>query len=63
MTGEGDWDITVYSCCVNADRGLYYYTTYDNRQITCVDMRRTDLDGDSASVFPLEREQNIRYQN
>lgn len=63
MTEEGSWDITVYSSCVNADKGLYYYTTYDNRQITCVDMRKVDLNGDGLRVFDLETEQSIRYQN
>ncbi len=63
LTGSGHWDITVYTSCVNADRGLYYYTTYDNRQINCVDMHRTDLDGAGISRFPLILEQGIHYQN
>ncbi len=61
-TDEGHWDITVYSACINMDRGLYYYTTYDNRRITCVDMNKTDLDGDCVSRFPLLTEQSINYQ-
>ncbi len=59
----GAWDITVYSSCVNTDRGLYYYVTYDNRQISCVDMHRTDLDGETVARFPMEKEQQVRYQN
>lgn len=59
---EGSWDITSYSACINADRGLYYYTTYENRRITCVDMHKVDPDGDGISRFPLEHEQSIRYQ-
>ncbi len=60
---SGHWDITVYSACMNADKGLYYYTTYDNRQITCVDMHRTDLEGNSVSRYPLIWQQNIHHQN
>lgn len=62
-TREGKWDITVYSACINTDKGLYYYTTYDNRQITCIDMYKTDLDGNCVSRYPLMLEQQIRYQN
>lgn len=62
-TTEGDWDITVYSACVNTDRGLYYYTTYDNRRISCVDMHRTNLDGCEISRYPLITEMQILHQN
>lgn len=62
-TDEGTWDTTVYSSCINTDRGLYYFTTYGNRRINCVDMRRTDLSGDTVSRFPLFTQQDIRYRN
>ncbi len=63
MTDEGTWDITRYSACINTDRGLYYYTTYENRRITCIDMHNTDIDGESLARFPLLTEQSIEYQN
>ncbi len=62
-TPAGHWDITVYSSCINAHRGLYYYTTYDNRQISCVDMHRTDLNGCEISRYPLNTTPEFRYQN
>ncbi len=62
-TDEGTWDITGYSACINATRGRYYYTTYGNRRITCVDMYHTDLDGSTVSRFPLVKEESIHYQN
>ncbi len=62
-TEQGKEDITVYSACVNTDRGLYYYTTYDNRQISCVDMHKTDLNGESVSRFPLQTDGRIFHQN
>ena len=62
-TDEGTLDITGYSACMNTKRGLYYYSTYDNRQITCVDMYNTDLNTDKVSRFPLALKQNILYQN
>ena len=32
------YEITIYTSCCNASRGIYYYTTYSNRQITAIDM-------------------------
>lgn len=63
ITESGHADITVYSSCMNTDRGLYYYTTYDNRQINCVDMHKTNLNCGTISRFPLITEQHINYQN
>ena len=53
----------VYSSCCNVDKGIYYYTTYDNRQITAVDMHREDLDGNVPILYPLVEEQQILWQN
>lgn len=62
-TDAGTWDITGYSACINTDRGLYYYTTYGNRRISCVDMHRTDLDSTAVHRFPLVKEEDIFCQN
>ena len=43
--GEEKYEITIYTSCCNADKGIYYYTTYDNHQISAVDMHRENLDG------------------
>ena len=61
--GEGEYEITIYTSCCNADRGIYYYTTYDNHQITAVDMHRENLDGAVLVRYPLVQGQQIRYQN
>ncbi len=60
---NGKSDITVYSSCCNQDTGVYYYTTYDNRQISAVAMHQEDLDSDKLSSYPLLRTQNIFRQN
>lgn len=54
---------TLYSSCCNTDRGIYYYCTYQNRQLTAVDMHKENLDGDSLSCFPLVTEQQIRWES
>ncbi len=63
VVAKGEYDITIYSSCINADKGIYYYTTYDNRQINAVDMKKEQLDSDSISCYPLIKEQKINRQN
>lgn len=60
--GRGQHDITVYSSCCNADKGIYYYTTYENRQITGVDMHKENLDGDILVSYPLAAKQRVFMQ-
>lgn len=55
-------EITVYSSCCNTDQGIYYYTTYENSQITAVSMRKADLDGHALTAYPLLRKQQIRTE-
>lgn len=61
--GDGQYEVTIYSCCCNADKGIYYYTTYDNSQITAVDMRKEDLESSLLISYPVLWEQNILWQN
>lgn len=63
QVGEGKYEITIYTSCCNADRGIYYYTTYENHQITAVDMHRENLDGAVLKRFPQITGEQIRYQN
>ena len=55
--------ITIYSSCCNTDRGIYYYTTYDNSGICAVDMYKENLQGNTLISYPLKKEQMIDYQN
>ena len=60
---EGEYEITVYSSCCNTDKGIYYYTTYENSQITGVDMHAEDLDGNKPVSYVLITGQKIYIQN
>ena len=42
---DGKFEITIYSSCCNADKGIYYYTTYEDRSIRACDMHASELDG------------------
>lgn len=61
--GEGKYEYTIYSCCCNADKGIYYYRAYENSQITAVNMHRENLDGNTLITYPLRRQQHILYEN
>ncbi|MEE0954392.1 MAG: choloylglycine hydrolase [Eubacterium sp.] len=61
--GGDKYEITIYSSCANQDKGIYYYTTYENSQITAVDMHKENLDGDQLAAYELVEGQQIRYQN
>lgn len=61
--GDDKYEMTIYTSCCNADKGIYYYTTYDNHQITAVNMHKEDLDGDRVIQYSLIKEAQIRMQN
>ncbi|MCM1368510.1 MAG: choloylglycine hydrolase [Roseburia sp.] len=63
LVGEKDYEITIYTSCCNADKGVYYYTTYENHGITAVDMHAEDLDGTALFRYPLDRRERIEFCN
>jgi len=60
---DGKYEITIYTSCCNATKGIYYYTTYDNHQITAVDMRKEDLNINKLIRYPLIKNEQIKIQN
>ena len=57
------YEKTIYTSCCNAAKGIYYYTTYENSQITGVRLHGIDLDTDQIVVYPLAQNQQIRMEN
>ena len=57
------YEITVYSSCCNMDKGIYYYTTYQNRQISAVNMQHENLNGADLIFYPLIQNEQIYMQN
>lgn len=59
---DGKFEKTIYtSCCVPA-RGLYCYTTYENRQITAVRLDAANAGGERLIRYPLCRREQLRYE-
>lgn len=63
MTQQNKPDITIYSCCINTTRGIYYYKTYQNNQITAIKMTEKEKECDTLSIYELIEKQQIKYQN
>lgn len=61
--GDNKYEITIYTSCANTNKGIYYYTTYDNHQITAIDMHKENLDGDELIRYPLIKNEQIKMQN
>ena len=61
--GDGKYEITIYTSCCNTNKGIYYYTTYDNHQITAIDMHKENLEGDKLIRYALIKEEQIKMQN
>lgn len=57
-TEEG-FEITIYTSCCNAQKGIYYYTTYNNSRINGINMHNCDLNADKLFSFPLKKEGEI----
>ena len=61
--GNELYELTIYSSCCNTDRGIYYYSTYDNSQICAVDMHKENLNASNLITYPLKKQMEIEYQN
>lgn len=61
--GDGKYEITIYTSCCNTNKGIYYYTAYDNHQITGIDMHKENLDSSELIRYPTIKEEQINMQN
>lgn len=57
------YEITYYSSCCNTSKGIYYYKTYDNSQLSAVDMHRVNLNSNNLIMYPLVLTQQIHRIN
>ena len=53
VSQEGE-EYTVYSCCCDTKKGIYYYRTYYDSTVREVDMYRENLDGDRLYFYPVK---------
>lgn len=60
---DGKYEITIYTSCCNADKGIYYYTSYNCHRINAVDINKVDLDTEKLYSYNLIEEEQIYFQN
>ena len=60
---NGQYEKTIYTVCYNASKGIYYYTTYYNHQISAIDMYRENLNGAQLIRYPMRTGEQIYFQN
>lgn len=46
ITPSGEYEYTRYSCCIDCEKGDYYYTTYDSGERVKISIRDYDLNAD-----------------
>ena len=61
--GDGKYEITIYTSCCNTDKGIYYFTTYENPQICAVNMYSENSDGNVLIQYPVKNDIDINYLN
>lgn len=60
---SGKYETTVYSSCCNVTKGVFYYTTYENRAIVGVDMHAVSVEGKALFRYPFITDTKIIMQN
>lgn len=57
------FEYTIYTDGVNLNKGILYYTTYNHKQITAVNMNKENLDTDKLITYSLEDKIQIVSEN
>lgn len=62
QVGSG-YEKTIYSSCCNTNTCVYYYTSYENSQISGVSLFNEDLESQALIYYPLITTQQIHNVN
>ena len=54
-----NYEITVYSSCYNTAKGILYYKTYENSQLTAIALDNQHQNSSDLTVYPLVTKQQI----
>ncbi len=60
---NGSYEFTLYSSCCDVNRLIYYYSTYNNRQITAVKMHSENLESEMLITYPINEHVQFVTQN
>ncbi len=54
VRADEGFEYTRYSSCCNADTGVYYYTTYDERAVTAIPMHGANLNASCLFTYDVK---------
>lgn len=57
------FEYTMYTSCMNLEKGILYFTSYDDNRISAVDMNKENLDSSDLYVYDLFKKQDIVFDN
>ena len=57
------YEYTIYTSCYNTNNAILYYKTYNNSQITAVDLMNEDLDSNVLINYLLINEEQFNFIN
>lgn len=57
------YEKTIYTCCINTTKQIYYYKTYDNHTISAIALNKENLDMNKLITYSLQEKLYIHYQN
>ena len=60
---DNTFEYTIYTDCTNLEKGLFYYTTYNNKQINQIDMNKENLDSSNLICFKMNNKTIFNKQN
>lgn len=63
VTPQHKNDITLYTACMDQDKGIYYYNTYSNPHLTAISLHQQDLDAKEIKSFWFNTEFKIDFQH
>ena len=52
---------TVYTSCIDTEKGIYYFTTYGNRRIRAVSLTEELCKKDTLSLFDMSSVEDISF--
>lgn len=61
--GDNKYEHTLYSSCYNLEQGIFYYTTYNNHQISAINLHNVNLDSTELNQYQIIEVEQINYQN
>lgn len=63
ITKQNNLDMTTYSSCINASKGIYYFKTYYNNQINAIKLNDENMNSKYLEIWNLPEEQSINFIN